>query len=94
MYKALNGITNIVISPYVDFYTDADCYPFTHYDILSLKKMYARTNLLKHNNQQLAGNNYYFQRAVDSWNTLPMDTHNAADVMLFKTGVRRLLREH
>lgn len=27
-HKALNGITNIHISPYVDFYSDADCYSF------------------------------------------------------------------
>ena len=60
LYKALNGITNIDISPYIDFCTDADHYSFWNYDILSLKKKYARTDLLKHS---------YFHRVVDSWNT-------------------------
>ena len=57
LYEALSGITNIDISPHVDFYTDADRYFFRHYDILPLKKKYARTNHSKHS---------YFHRVVDS----------------------------
>ena len=48
LYKALNGISNINIDSYVDFYSNADYYSFRKYDDLSLKKKYARTNPLKY----------------------------------------------
>ena len=48
--KALNGLSNIKIDTYVDFYSNADRYSFRNYDELSLKKKYARTNPLKHLN--------------------------------------------
>ena len=31
LFKALNGISNINIDPYVDFYSDADHYSFRKY---------------------------------------------------------------
>lgn len=37
-YKALNGISNINIDSYVDFYSNADHYSFKKNDDLSLKK--------------------------------------------------------
>ena len=37
-YKALNGISNINIDSYVDFYSNADHYSFRENDDLSLKK--------------------------------------------------------
>ena len=48
LYKALNGLCNINIDSYIDFYSDADHYSFRKYDDLSLKKKYARTNPLKY----------------------------------------------
>ena len=45
LYKALNGISNVNIDSYIDFYSDADHYSFRKYDDLSLKKKYARTKL-------------------------------------------------
>jgi len=44
LYKALNGISNINIDSYIDFYSDADDYSFRKYE----KKKYARTNPLKY----------------------------------------------
>lgn len=46
-YKAHNGISNINIDSYVDFYSNADHYSFRKNDDLSLKKKYARTNPFK-----------------------------------------------
>lgn len=46
-FKALNGISNINIDSYVDFYSNADHYSFRKNDDLSLKKKYARTNPFK-----------------------------------------------
>ncbi|XP_068753947.1 uncharacterized protein [Montipora capricornis] len=57
LYKALNGISNVNIDSYTDFYSDADHYSFRKYDDLSLKKKYARTNSLKYS---------FFHRIVDS----------------------------
>lgn len=46
-YKAHNGISNINIDSYVDFYSNADHYSFRKNDDLSFKKKYARTNPFK-----------------------------------------------
>ena len=48
LYKALNGLCNINIDSYIDFYSDADHYSFRKCDDLFLKKKYARTNPLKY----------------------------------------------
>ena len=37
-YKALNGLSNIKIDTYVDFYSNADRYSFRNYDELSLRR--------------------------------------------------------
>ena len=81
-YKALNGISNINIDSYVDFYSDADHYSFRKYDDLSLKKKYARTNPLKYS---------FFHRIVDSWNLLAYDIRKAVSVNIFKRGVKKFL---
>ena len=47
LYKALNGILDINVEPYVDFYKETDRYSFRHSDKLTLKMRYARTNVLK-----------------------------------------------
>ena len=77
LYKALNGISNINIDSYIDFYSDADHYSFRKYDDLSLKKKYARTNPLKYS---------FFHRIVDSWNLLPYDTRRAVSVIIIWQG--------
>ena len=85
LYKALNGISNINIDSYVDFYSDADHYSFRKYDYLSLKKKYTRTNLLKFS---------FFHRIVDAWNLLPYDTRKAVSVNIFKKGVKKYLLDN
>ena len=85
LYKALNGIININIDSYVDFYSDADHYSLRKYDNLSLKKKYARTNPLKYS---------FFHRIVDSWNLLPYDTRNAVRVNIFKGCVKKYLMDN
>ena len=82
LYKALNGISNINIDSYVDFYSDVDHYSFRKYDDLSLKKKYARTNPLKYS---------FFHKIVISWNLLPYDTRKAVSVNIFKRGVKKFL---
>ena len=82
LYKALNGISNINIDSYIDFYSDADHYLFRIYDDLSLKKKYARTNPLNYS---------FFHRIVDSRNLLPYDTCRAVSVNIFKREVKRFL---
>jgi len=47
LYKAFNGISNINIDSYIDFYSDADHCSFRKYDDLSLKKDYARLKTIK-----------------------------------------------
>ena len=85
LYKALNGISNINIDSYVDFYSDADHYSFRKYNDLSLKKKYARTNPLKYS---------FFHRIVDSWNLLPYDIRKAVSVNIFKRGVKKFLLDN
>ena len=81
LYKALNGISDINIDSYIDFYSDADHYSFRKYD-LSHKKKYARPNPLKYS---------FFHRIVDSWNLLSYDTRRAVSVNIFKREVKRFL---
>ena len=40
LYKALHGIINIDVGPYVDFYKETDHYSFRHNDKLTLKHTY------------------------------------------------------
>ena len=79
LYKALNGISNVNIDSYIDFYSDADHYSFRKYDNLSLKKKYARTNPLKY---------IFFHRTVDSWNLLPYDIRKAVSVNILSGELR------
>ena len=46
LYKALHGIIDIDVEPYVDFYKETGCYSFIHNDKLTLKMRYTRTNVL------------------------------------------------
>ena len=83
LYKALNGLCNINIDSYIDFYSDADHYSFRKYDDLSLKKKYERTNPLKYS---------FFHRIVDSWNLLPYDTRKAVNVNILSGELRSFYR--
>ena len=85
LYKALNGISNVNIDSYIDFYSDTDHYSLGKYDDLSLKKKYARTNPLKYS---------FFHRIVDSWNLLPYDIRKAVSVNIFKRGVKKFLLDN
>ena len=52
------------------------------FDTRSLKKRYARTNVLK---------NSFFHRIVDSWNTLPFETRSESSMEIFKSKVVNFL---
>ena len=75
LYKALNGIIDINVEPYVDFYKETDHYSFRHNDKLTLKMRYARTNVLKFS---------FFHRVVGTWNSLPLFIREATSVNSFK----------
>ena len=81
-FKALNGLVDIDVSHFADFYSNCDYYSFRHYDHLMLKKKYARTNTFKYS---------YFHRIVDSWNILPVDIRSAYCTGNFKVKVKKFL---
>ena len=64
LYKVLNGNTDIDISKIIDFHSEADRFSLRAKDSLTLKKKYARTNVLKYS---------FFHRITDQWNQLPLD---------------------
>ena len=76
LFKALNGYMD------VDFYCQEDRYSFRHFDNISLKKRFARTNVLK---------NSFFHRIVDKWNILPYEIRSASNVYIFKSKVMKFL---
>ena len=85
MYKALNGISNINVDSYADFYPDVDHYLFRKYDDLSLtKKM----------QEQIHSMIVFSHRIVDSWNLLPYDTRRAVSVNIFQQGVKKFLLDN
>ena len=48
LYKVLNGNINTDISKIIDFHSEADRFSLRYKDSLTLKKKYARTNILKY----------------------------------------------
>ena len=62
LFKTLSGHLDVDFSQFLDFYSQEDRYLLRHFDTKSLKKKYARTNILK---------NSYFCRIVDEWNSAP-----------------------
>ena len=48
LYKVLNGNIDIDISKIIDFHSEADRFSLRAKDSLTLKKKYARTNVLKY----------------------------------------------
>ena len=65
LYKALNGCLNVDLTKYLNFYSMQDHYIFRGCDSMRLKKNFARMNYYKFS---------YFNRIVDSWNSLPTCT--------------------
>ena len=82
LFKALNGYMDVDFSQFLDFYCQEDRYSFRHFDNRSLKKRFARTNVLK---------NSFFHRIVDNWNILPYEIRSASNVYIFKSKVMKCL---
>ena len=82
LFNALNGNLDVNFSQFLDFYSQEDRYLLRHFDIKSLKKKYARTNILK---------NSFFYRIVDEWNSLPFDVRSASNVHKFKAAVTKFV---
>ena len=78
LFKTFNGHLDIDFSQFLDFYSQEDRYLLRHFDTKSLKKKYARTNILK---------NSYFYRIVDEWNSLPLEVRSACNIDKFKASV-------
>ena len=84
LYKALHGIIDIDVEPYVDFYKESDHYSFRHNDKLTLRMRYARTNVFKYS---------FFNRVVKTWNSLPLSIREATSVNTFKALVRKFFMD-
>ena len=82
LYKVLNGNIDIDISRIIEFHSEADRFSLRSTDFLTLKKKYARTNVLKYS---------FFHRIIDQWNQLPLDIRVSDDVNIFKTRVKKFL---
>ena len=53
-------------------------------DFLTLKKKYARTNVLKYS---------FFHWIIDMWNQLPFDNHYSDNVNIFKSRVKKFISD-
>ena len=84
LYKVLNGNIDIDISKIIDFHSEADRFSLRAKDSLTLKKKYARTNVLKYS---------FFQRITDQWNQLPLDIRVSDNVNIFKSTVRKFFSD-
>ena len=84
LYKVLNGNIDIeinsCINKIIDFHSEADRFSLRAKDALTLKKKYARTNVLKYS---------FFHRITDQWNQLPLDIRVSDNVNIFKSRVRK-----
>ena len=84
LYKVLNGNIDIDISKIIDFHSEADRFSLRSMDFLTLKKKYARTNVLKYS---------FFHRIIDQWNQLPLDTRVSDNINIpgfLKTGLAKI----
>ena len=84
LFMALNGYIKISVHSYIDFYSEIDQFSLRHKDNLTLKKKYAKTNVLKYS---------LFHRIYDSWNLLPREICNTAELKIFKTRAKKFLLE-
>ena len=82
LYKVLNGNIDIDISKIIDFHSEADRFSLRAKDSLTLKKKYARTNVLKYS---------FFHRITDQWNHLPLDIRVSDNVNVFKYNAIQIL---
>ena len=82
LFKAPNGYMDVDFSQFSDFYCQEDRYSFRHSENRSLKKRFARTNVIK---------NSFFHRIVDRWNILPFEIRSASNVCIFKSKVMKFL---
>ena len=80
LYKVLNGNIDFDMSKIIDFHSEADRFSLRAKDSLTLKKKYARTNVLKHS---------FFHGITDQWNQLPLDIRVSDNVNIFKSKVRK-----
>ena len=83
LYKVLNGNINIDISKIIDFHSEADRFSLRYKDSLTLKKKYARTNILKYS---------FVHRITDQWNQLSLDIRvSDSNVNILSLGLRNFL---
>ena len=75
LYEVNAGNINIDVSKILDFHSEADRFSLKSKDFLTLKKNYARTNVLKYS---------FFHRLIDMWNQLPFDIQYSDNVNIFK----------
>lgn len=74
----------INVSKIKDFHSEADRFSLRSKDFLTLKKKFARTNVLKYS---------FFHRITDIWNQLPLDIRCSDNVITFKSGVKKFLSD-
>ena len=85
LYKVLNGNIDIDISKIIDFHSEADrSVSLRSMDFLTLKKNYARTNVVKYS---------FSHRIIDQWNQLPLDIRVSDNLNTFKTRVKKFLSD-
>ena len=84
LYKVLNGNIDIDISKIIEFHSEADRFSLRSMDFLTLKKKYARTNVLKYSS---------FHTIIDQCNQLPLDIRVSENANIFKTRVKKFLSD-
>ena len=84
LYKVLNGNINIDVSKIIDFHSEADRFSLRSKDSLTLKKKFARTNVLKYS---------FLHRITDQWNQLPLDIRVSDNVNIFKSRVKKFFSD-
>ena len=84
LYKVLNGNIDIDISKIIDFHSESDRFSLRAKDSLTLKKKYARANVLQYS---------FFHRITDQWNQLPLDIRVSDNVNIFKSRVRKFFSD-
>lgn len=82
--KVLNGNIDINVSQLIDFYSETDRYSLRAKDFLTLKKKYARTNVLKYS---------LLHRITYQWNQLALYIRVCDNVNIFKSRVRKFFRD-
>ena len=78
LYKAVNGHIDMDITSHIQFCSANDRYSLRNKDSLTIKKGYCGTNVFKYS---------FFNRIVDSWNSLPKHIRCATNVSYFNSMV-------